>query len=593
MRNTLFISYLLIILIGSTNCANQRPPTGGEKDEDPPELISSTPADGTLNFKGKEIELQFNEAIKLNSAKEQIIVTPRLLQEFEIKYRKDKVIISLEAPLSDSTTYTFNFREAIQDLNEGNPAENLKLSFSTGNYLDSLQVTGNTSNILTNKVVKDVTVSLYPVGDTLDPFEHPPIYFTKTNGKGDFQFDNLKNGSYFIVALKDKNKNLYIDAKNEMYGFLSDTLFLSQNIDSLSIPLQQLDNRPLEIISARQSGTTFQIKLNKYVSDYNLTTRDSIQLYHNFNSSEHNEIQIYNNGFETDSLFTLIEAYDTTYSSMQDTVYIKFEPTNRSPQKFNSQMNLEPVVPSVGIVSGQITFNKPIAQYNYDSMYIYLDSLNQIHLDSSHLTINNFNDKLDFSYTLDPALFEEKNDSTTNTTSDKTKSPTERSKRSARSDTTNTLPGQDSTQANTNKTKAKKDVKPYIVFEKNSFFSAEQDSSKRIKANLEFKKLSTFATLLVEVQPSADQKFIVQLLNKNDEVVREVINELEFSFKQLLPGDYRIRTIIDTNGNGRWDPGSFDNRTMPEPVIFFTNSENQESITLRANWEVGPNIIQF
>ncbi|MEP2773603.1 MAG: Ig-like domain-containing protein [Fulvivirga sp.] len=593
MRNTLFISYLLIILIGSTNCANQRPPTGGEKDEDPPELISSTPANGTLNFKGKEIELQFNEAIKLNSAKEQIIVTPRLLQEYEIKYRKDKVIISLEAPLSDSTTYTFNFRESIQDLNEGNPAENLKLAFSTGNYLDSLQITGNTKSILTNKVIKDVTVSLYPVGDTLNPFEHPPLYFTKSNGKGDFQFDNLKNGNYFIVAVKDKNKNLYIDAKNEMYGFLSDTLFLSQNIDSLSIPLQQLDNRPLETISARQSGTIFQIKLNKYVSDYNLYIEDSIPLLHNFSNSEHKEIQVFNNGFDADSLLTIIEAYDTTYSQIRDTLFLKFEPTNRSPQKFQSQLNINHVVPTNGIVSGQITFNKPIAQYNYDSMYIYLDSLNQLYLDSSQITFNKFNDRLDFSYTLDPSLFEEKTDSTSNS-SVQTKSPTtERAQKSLQSDTTNTLAGQDSTQTKTNKSKSKKDVKPYIVFEKNTFFSAEQDTSKRIKDNLEFKKLSTFATLLVEVQPSADQKFIVQLLNKNDEVVREVVNERVFSFKQLVPGDYRIRTIIDTNGNGRWDPGSFDNRTMPEPVIFFTNSEKQETITLRANWEVGPNIIQF
>lgn len=590
MRNTLIICYLLIILIGTTNCANQRPPTGGEKDEDAPELLASSPADGTLNFKGKDIELEFNEAIKLNSPKEQIIVTPRLVQEYEIKYRKNRVIISLESPLSDSTTYTFNFREAIQDLNEGNPAENLKLAFSTGNYLDSLQISGNTKNVLTNKIIKDVTVSLYPVGDTLNPFKHPPLYFTKTNGEGRFQFDNLKNGTYFIVAVKDKNKNLYIDAKNEMYGFLSDTLFLNQNIDSLSIPLKQLDNRPLEIISSRQSGTIFQIKLNKFVSDYNLIIEDSIQLLHNFSGDEHKEIQVFNNVFEADSLLTIIEAYDTTYSLLVDTLYIKYEPTNRSPQKFQSQLNLNPVIPSEGIVSGEIIFNKPIELYNYDSMYIYLDSLNQIYLDSSHINVNKFKDIIDFSYTLDPSLFEEKTD----TTKTNAQSPTSKKKASLKTNKTENTDQTDSTTSKSDsQSNSQKEVKPYIVFEKNSFLSAEEDSSKRVKADLVFKKITTFATLLVEVQPSDDENFIVQLLNKNDEVIREVINERNFSFKQLIPGDYRIRTIIDLNGNRRWDPGSFEDRSMPEPIIFFTNSENQESITLRANWEVGPNIIQF
>ncbi len=590
MRNTLIICYLFIILIGFNQCANQRPPTGGEKDEDAPELIASSPADGTLNFKGKEIELEFNEAIKLNSPKEQIIVTPRLAQEYEIKYRKEKVIISLEAALADSTTYTFNFREAIQDLNEGNPADNLKISFSTGNYLDSLQIRGSTINVLTNQVVKDVTVSLYPVGDTLNPFEHPPIYFTKTNAQGGFQFDNLKNGNYFIVAVKDKNKNLYIDSKNEMYGFLSDTLYLTQNVDSLSIPLKQLDIRPLEIQSTRQSGTTYNIKLNKYVSDYSLKIEDSTQLFHNFSNSEHNEIQVFNNQLEADSLFTIIEAYDTTYSLLIDTLYIKYEPTNRSPQKFQSQLNVNPIIPSEGIVSGEIIFNKPIELYNYDSMYIYLDSLNQIYLDSSHIYANKFKDIIDFSYTLDPSLFEEKKD----TTKTNEQSPTSKKKASL---TTNKTKNTDQTDSTTSKTdtqsNSQKEVKPFIVFTPNSFISAEQDSSKRLKSDLSFTKLSTYAMLLVEVQPSADQKFIVQLLNKNNEVVREVHNERLFSFKQLTPGDYRIRTIVDLNDNGRWDPGSFEDRTMPEPIVFFTNSENQETITLRANWEVGPNIIQF
>lgn len=592
MRNILIICYLLLSTV-FFKCANQRPPTGGDKDEDSPELVSATPADQTLNYSGKEIVLEFNEAIKLNSPKEQILVTPRLTQEYEIKYRKERVIISFEAPLADSTTYTFNFREAIQDLNEGNPAENLKLSFSTGDYLDSLKITGSTNNILTNKAIKDVTVSLYPIGDTLDPFQHPPIYFTKTEKDGSFEFNNIKNGKYFIIALKDKNKNLFIDAKNEYYGFLTDTLDLTNNIDSLYIPLQRYDTRLIALQSSRQAGTVFQLKMNKFTSDYQLITEDSSHLTSNFVDAEHQTIQIFNHNFTADSLHTILISYDTTYASARDTLYVKFEPTARSPKKLESNMKLEPIVPSEGVLSAKLKFNKPIDLINFDSIYIYLDSANIIFLDSTHFTINKYRDEFQVNYVLDPALFEEKKDSTqaqaSNTPNTKTL-PGTKPTGLLKSDTTKQG---DNPKTKSNQKNTSKQTKPYLSIQPNSFISIEQDSSERLKSNLEFKKLSSFASLLIEIQPEEGQHFIVQLLNKNYEVLREEKDKKEIKFTKLLPGDYRIRVIIDENGNGRWDPAYFDKRTSPERIIYFVNSENQETITLRANWEVGPNIIKL
>ena len=51
----------LIIAIFFQQCANISQPTGGPKDEDPPELLSITPENGTRNFTSKEIILEFDE----------------------------------------------------------------------------------------------------------------------------------------------------------------------------------------------------------------------------------------------------------------------------------------------------------------------------------------------------------------------------------------------------------------------------------------------------------------------------------------------------------------------------------------------------
>ena len=114
----------------------------------------------SLNYDGKEIQLIFSENITLKNQKEQIIVTPDIGKDYKIEFNKKTVTLKLEKKLKDSTTYTFSFRDAIVDLNEQNPARNLKLAFSTGNYIDSLSIEGKVTDCLTSKELKDMTVAI-------------------------------------------------------------------------------------------------------------------------------------------------------------------------------------------------------------------------------------------------------------------------------------------------------------------------------------------------------------------------------------------------------------------------------------------------
>ncbi|MEQ9165806.1 MAG: Ig-like domain-containing protein [Fulvivirga sp.] len=578
MRRILKQAFYIGLFITTIQCANQTAPTGGPKDEDPPELVISNPTNGELNVSTKTITLEFNEYIKANNAKEQIIITPRLSQEYEVNVRKNKLLIELSEPLSDSTTYTINIREGVKDITENNPPDNLKIAFSTGSYLDSLSITGIVNDQLLNKLVDDFSIYLYDASDTIDFFNGPPLYLTKTNEQGEYILENLKSGIYNLFAIKDKNNNFIADVKSETYGFYSSPIVLDSSHSNVDFTIQKLDVRPIQQISARQNGTTYEIKYNKNLKSYHLEFIDSVQIFSAFTDQYQNSIRIYNPQNIQDSLLTFLHITDSVDYQHTDTLFVKFEETSRSPLDFNTTSTLDKIVVNEPIVKSTLTFTKPVAQLNHDSLYVYIDSLTIIRPDSSHISWNYSKDKLEINMPLDPNLFATKSE----TDKPPTSAP---NKKLVKPDTLSTT---DSTQQKP----PKPELKPHLYFGHGTFISPEADTSQIIKKDLSFTKPDAYGTILVEVETS-QTSYIIQLLNKNNEVVDSKINPKNFSFTNVTPGDYKLRVLIDSNKNGKWDPGNILEKRDPEPVIFYLNSEEKDLLTIRANWELGPNIIKF
>ncbi len=133
------LCYSSIILFYS--CANQATPTGGPKDSEAPQIIESIPENRSTHFAEKEITIKFDEYAKLNNVS-QILVSPPFKEKPEFKFKKKSLFISINDTLKDSTTYTINFGEAIIDITEGNPLRNFQYVFSTGGYVDSMEISG-------------------------------------------------------------------------------------------------------------------------------------------------------------------------------------------------------------------------------------------------------------------------------------------------------------------------------------------------------------------------------------------------------------------------------------------------------------------
>ena len=214
MRKSRYISDIkfagLILLTAAFiySCANRgQGPTGGLKDVDPPVPLSFSPANNSLNFKKKEILIEFDENISIEKATNNIVVSPPPKEDPDFLAIGKKLEIKLNDKLQDSTTYTIDFGEGIVDLNEKNILHNFRYAFSTGNTIDTLEISGTVLNAQSLDPEAGVLVGVYNNSDDSVFYHKPFLRIGKTDQKGHFAISNLKKGNYKVFALGDANRN--------------------------------------------------------------------------------------------------------------------------------------------------------------------------------------------------------------------------------------------------------------------------------------------------------------------------------------------------------------------------------------------------
>lgn len=566
--------YLIITLSLLWGCAKQTTPTGGEKDEIPPTLLKSNPPNRQTNFNKNEIELTFDELVQVNNPRDQIIITPAIGKKFEAEARKNRVILKLNGELKENTTYTIMFREAVQDITERNPAENLKLAFSTGDLIDSLSITGIVSNLLEDKPLKNITVGLVPYSDTVNIFKHEAQWITVTNDKGKYQLDNLKAGSYLLYAFDDKNKNMLVDSRTEVFAFKAQPVQLDSSLSNIDLKLVQLDHRDFKLISARPIARYFNVRTTKGIAEYTATsTVDSIPITSFLEDAS--TVRIYNTFPQMDSLPVSFHFVDSTTNTIDTVLYIKFDARTSTKENFNTKIEYCDFLQNKSLLKAELSANKPIAFVNTDSVYIQLDSVNRITFTEEDIQLSPDKRKLYISKKLPKETdFIKKPTTTSGPTHERGETVKER-------------------EVKPRKEKEEEEKTPSIPFNnlilpRNTLISIESDSSADIKSAI--KTITPENSGLITVEVKTTESVIVQALNRNFKVVQESYS-LQPRFENLPPGEYYIRVILDKNNNQKWDAGNFFNKIEPEPVIFFKSEKGIPTTNLKANWEVGPLLI--
>jgi uncharacterized protein (DUF2141 family) len=539
MRKNLLFVLTLALLVAA--CATISSPTGGEKDAIPPRLIRSSPDSAERNFHGRTIELTFDEMLQLNNPREEIIITPSIGKKTQFKLKDSKVTIEPEFPLHENTTYTLNFREGIKDATEGNIAEDLRLAFSTGPDLDTIYISGTVRDALTEKLPENITVAIYQA-DTFNIFQHTPEYFTKSTKAATYKITNLKAGTYRIYAFDDKNKNLKVESQSESFGFLSEPIQLQVSAKNVAITLTRVDSRPLRLTSVRAIADVNTIRFNKPVTEYRI--KGPAPIMSTFGTNQSELIAYYPMSPSTpaeDSVSVSLTAMDSLQQKIDTAIFIKKTAREKIEEKFTVAATDPRFNAETNELEFTLTFNKPIRSFIPDSLFIVSDTATIVPLNITDARIDTIRKQLNYRHKL------QLKDSL---------------------------------------------VAPLLRIGKGTLISIDNDSSKAISRDLDVVNAQNTATLLVQVD-TREPNYIIQVLDSQGKIIASAVNNPKPTFHYLKPQTLKLRVIIDSNGNGKWDTVNYLTNSQPERIVYYLNSEKKTDIPMRANWEVGPNIIKF
>jgi hypothetical protein len=521
--------FFLIILIFISNCARTGRPEGGPKDEDAPLFVTANPPYESINFKKKEIKLNFDEFVKLKDLNKQLVISPPMQypplispQGSASKQLKIEIIDTLKL----NTTYIFNFGNAVEDNNENNKLENFKYVFSTGNYIDSLTISGDIRDAKLLETPRSNNVLLYRIDSSFNDsiiYNKKPDYITTSLDTTIFRFTNLRKGNYLMIALKESVNDYIFDPKNDKIGFVSDTI---------QLPRDSILNTPIILFKEDQP---YQFKRGKEI------TKGKIEF-----------------GFEGDAKnmkINMLSEVPPDFKSVskfeidKDTLNYWFTPFEADSLNFTIENN-----------QFIDTFTVRLRKNKIDSLVMSATVKGVFHFrDTFYLTSNTPIIKIDTSKI---SLFDK-----------------------------DTIAVNYKTLLSKKENKigfifAKKPEEKYsLKFLPSSFTDIYDIKNDTLTYRISTKTIDDYGRITINVNNVNSKNLIVELIsgkNQDQLIERQFIStSKKLVFDLLEPKKYTIRAIIDKNKNNKWDTGSYLKRQLAEKIIY---NEAINNYDLRANF---------
>ena len=526
----IFFSISIVIL---TNCARTGNPEGGPKDEDAPLFVTSKPAYETINFDAKEIELNFNEYIKLKDLNKQLIVSPPLKTPLLVTPQSTAskfLNIQILDTLIKNTTYIINFGNAIEDNNEGNKLESFKYVFSTGKYIDSLSTSGKIKDAYSDESQKNINVLLYKIDSSFTDsivFKKKPNYVTSSLDTSLFNLSNLKEGKYLMVALKETANDYLFNPREDKIGFFTDTI---------TLPRDSIIKKPIVLFKETQPYSFKrgkEITRGKIEFGYEGVIKDlKVQIIsdtpEDFRSVSKLEIgkdtlNYWYKPFDADSLNFIV-----TNDKFIDTVTVNLRKKKIDSLILNSSTSGTLHLRDTFFIRG----NNPLV--NIDTSKITLVDKDTLSVPFVSI-ISNIENKVAFVFDITP------------------------------------------------KQKYALKIMPDAI---SDIFEQKNDT-----LNFKFttKDIEDYGRITMDIVNETSNHLIIELLegkNKDKLIERRFITDSgQIQYNLLEPKTYYIRAIIDENKNNKWDTGNYLLKQQPENIIYYS-----QELKLRANYYLDGNV---
>ena len=579
MTNKTKIQYVLAtfgIILLSYACANKaQGPTGGPKDITPPSVLKSYPANGSLNFKKKQILIDFDELVSVEKANENVLISPPQVKPPDVKSFGKRLTVDFNEPLFDSTTYTINFGNAIVDLNEKNAIKNYFFSFSTGNEIDTLKIAGTVINAEDLNPLSGIFVGIYKETSDTVFSKKPFLRIGKTDENGRFSINNIKKGAYKVFALGDANRDYFFQPGEGLALY-----------DSLVVPTTRIEQMQdtvwkdtVTVDSIRTyMGTRFlpddltlryfkESKKRQYLVKSERKEPFVFSLFFNTVMTGLPKIKPLNFEWEGKYLLQKNNAMDSLTYWITDSLVWKTDTLKMtvSYMKTDSVFNLVPTTDTLNISMRKARLN-PKAKLAKKPTDLKVEPLKYLNNIASTFEIYN------------PIIL--------NFEAPLSDIDISKIKLSQKIDTTfKTIPFKwrqiDSTKmsfAIDYKWVAENSYE--LNIDSAAFKSIYNKISNKFSGQFKIRSLDEYSSVkmfLAEFNPKA----VLQVLDSKDMVLAsKPASEKGTVIQYLKPGDYYVRMFLDNNGNGKWDSGDLASRLQPEEVFYYP-----KKLTIMANWE--------
>ena len=590
---------LLLVIIGFYACASTGMPDGGPYDETPPKFVRATPEPNATNNKRKKISIEFDEYIKLDKASEKVIISPPQNEAPEVKVSGHRVLVEFFDTLRENTTYTIDFGDAIVDNNEDNPLGNFAYAFSTGEHIDTMEVSGTVLSADNLEPVKGIQVGLHKNLEDSAFVKLPFDRISRTDSRGHFTIRGVAPGKYRIYALMDGNQNYLFDSKTEAVAFL----------DSLVVPDMRPDVRQDTVwneLDTLAYDTIYEVHYTRFLPD-NLILRsfkeeNPMQYLVKSEREQLNRFSLYFSA-KADTLPT-IKGLDF---DEKDAFIIESNPRNDTIRYW---------------IKDTVMCERDTLTFQMD--YLATDTLGQLVPKTDTLRMVNKIDKKRRMALAEEAMKKEEK---------------ERKKRAKKGDTLKVEPkffamsvdAPSSLDLNRNivlkfeepvehidtaaihmavKVDSLWEDIPFILmgdsvlprladWQPGQEYQLKIDSlgikgiyglyTNKVENQLKVKTLEDYGTLYLNIV-GAGPHAIVQLLNSSDGVVRQqpVTDKNTCDFYFLQPSTkYYIRLFNDDNNNGVWDTGNYAEKRQPEEVYYFPKVwEMKANFEFEETWDI-------
>ena len=578
------VALVLGMMVFSPSCANTtQAPSGGKKDTIPPVIVGIRPLPGTTGVPthNARISFTFNEYVTVKEPKN-IYLSPPLERAPKYRIHGKTLTVWFESDLQENTTYTLDLTGAVADNNEGNMYPGYTMTFSTGDSLDSMAVTGTVLDCNTLQPVKGATVLLYRDLADSAVYSHRPDASVKTDDWGFFALRNVADADFRLYAILDEAGNNIYDSDNDRLAFI-DTVLRPKLVVNDTLPeLLKYDMKDTLHCQARRAEhelylfrdqTSKQMILNKertgdrtaYITfmapDARIDSlwvrgiprqnlilqfndqRDSLEIWINDRRRMPDTLHVFVDYLKTDTLGTLSPF----------TEHLRLPRAGGRTSARNARRNLKhedtlcvlsaKAEPEMVEQNGfELEFAQPLINHGFDS-----------------LTLRSVNPRQQ------EALMKYKVEKDTANLRKFRVHPEE--------------PLQEGYEYFLKVPHRKfRDVNGYW------------NDSTEVKVTLP--KDDKLSTLRLDLS-GVSNKYIVDLLGeKRDKVLRSFVVESDqvLTFPYLKAGKYSIRLIEDVNRNGRVDTGNYSERRQPEKVKFYKLRDGTYILTIPESAEMDQKI---